>query len=158
MGQIIVNGQPYAVEQEDDVLLWVLRDELGLTGTRFGCGIGICGCCTVHVEGVAVRSCTTPVRAVFGKQVTTLEGLATPLPDGTLKLHPVQQAFLDHPLQCCWCVTGHIMTAVALLAQTPNPSPLQIEEVMDGNYCRCGGYNTIRQAVAQAAEHARSSQ
>jgi aerobic-type carbon monoxide dehydrogenase small subunit (CoxS/CutS family) len=151
MMQITVNNQSYTVQHANELLLWVLRDELGLIGTRFGCGIGVCGCCTVLVDGAPTRSCLTPVAAVAGKAVTTLEGLARERPDGTTDLHPVQQAFLEHPLQCGWCLPGHVLTAVALLTETPQPTAEQIDDAMNGNYCRCGGYNIIRAAVARAA-------
>lgn len=132
----------------DDMLLWVLRDELQLSGTKFGCGAGICGACTVHVDGVAVRACITPVNSLEGKSITTIEGLAS-----NDALHPVQQAFLEAQVpQCAWCMSGQMMTAAAFLRQTPDPSPEDIEKAMSANYCRCGCYARIRTAVAQAAK------
>jgi isoquinoline 1-oxidoreductase subunit alpha len=127
-------------------LLWVLRDTLGLTGTKFGCGVALCGACTVHLEGAAVRSCVTPVSAARGRKVTTIEGLS---PDSR---HPVQQAWieLDVP-QCGYCQSGQIMTAAALLAQTPQPSDAEIDAAMSGNICRCGTYQRIRAAIHRAA-------
>lgn len=138
-----------------DLLLWVLRDELGLIGTRFGCGAGICGACTVHVDGVATRSCITPLGAVEGKQVRTIEGLAAKGDDGTLVLHPLQQAFIAEQVpQCAWCMSGQIMTAAAFLAQNSTPSEDEIIEAMSNNYCRCGCYARIKRAVASAAQQA----
>jgi aerobic-type carbon monoxide dehydrogenase small subunit (CoxS/CutS family) len=149
-----VNGKTYQVEAEPDrTLLWVLRDELGLTGTKFGCGVGICGSCTVHIDGQAVRSCLTPLSAAAGKQLLTLEGLAVENADGTLALHPVQEAFIELQVhQCGYCMSGQMMTAIALLEQNPSPSDAEIIEAMDRNLCRCGAYPRIRQAVARAAE------
>lgn len=129
------------------MLLWVLRDELGMSGTKFGCGAGICGACTVIVDGVATRACITPVSTLAGKQVKTIEGLA----NGDV-LHPVQQAFIDEQVpQCGWCMSGQIMTAAAFLEATPNASPDQIDDAMNKNYCRCGCYHRIRNAVNKAA-------
>ena len=149
MVQLTVNQQLVTIESADDTpLLWVLRAELGLLGTKFGCGGGYCGACTVHVDGEATRSCITPVATVAGKAITTLEGLSAE-PD---TLHPVQQAFLDEQVpQCSWCMSGQMMTAAAFLAQTPNPSPEQITTAMGNNYCRCGCYVRIRAAVQRAA-------
>lgn len=149
-----INGEIYQVEDGPErMLLWVLRDELGLTGTKFGCGVGICGSCTVHVDGAAVRSCLTPVSTVAGKEILTLEGLATENPDGTLQLHPVQEAFIELQVhQCGYCMSGQMMQAAALLAENPNPSEAEIIAGMDRNLCRCGAYPRIRQAVARAAE------
>ena len=130
-------------------------DELGLTGTHYGCGIGVCGCCTVLVDGAPVRSCRTTPSAVGVGSITTLEGLARPGPEGEPELHPVQQAFVDNPLQCGWCLPGHILCAVALLAGTPDPSDEQIEAGAGENLCRCGGYNAIRANVRAAADLAR---
>jgi isoquinoline 1-oxidoreductase alpha subunit len=133
--------------QESSMLLWVLRDELGMTGTKFGCGAGICGACTVIVDGVATRSCITPISTLAGKQIKTIEGLA----NGDA-LHPVQQAFVDAQVpQCGWCMSGQIMTAAAFLEATPNASAEQIDDAMNKNYCRCGCYHRIRAAVNQAA-------
>lgn len=149
-----VNGQIYAVpDAPERVLLWVLRDELGLTGTKFGCGAGLCGSCTVHVDGVATRACITPLSAIGDKPIRTIEGLAETQADGRLKLHPVQQAWLDAQVpQCGWCQPGQMMTAAAFLAATPHPSEEQVLEAMSGNYCRCGCYGRIKRAVLKAAE------
>lgn len=144
-----INGKAVEVDSPpDEMLLWVLRDELGLTGTKFGCGAGICGSCTVHLDGVPTRSCITPVSVAEGKKITTLEGLAT-----GEKLHPVQQAFLELQVpQCAWCMSGQMMTAAAFITQTPNPSEAEVESAMSANYCRCGTYVRIRKAVMRAAE------
>ena len=149
-----VNGQIYDVpDAPDRLLLWVLRDELGLTGTKFGCGAGICGSCTVHVEGVATRACITPLSTIGDRSISTIEGLAERQADGSLKLHPVQQAWLEAQVpQCGWCQPGQIMTAAAFLATTPHPTPEQVVEVMSQNYCRCGCYGRIKAAVLKAAE------
>lgn len=136
-----------------ELLLWVLRDELGLIGTRYGCGMGFCGACTVHVDGVATRACLTPVGSVEGKRIRTIEGLATEHDDGTLTLHPVQQAFVDTQApQCAWCMSGQMMTAAAFLEQNPGAGEAEIVEAMSGNYCRCGCYVRIKAAVAQAGQ------
>ena len=147
--QLQINGAAYEVtEDPNGMLLWALRDELGLTGTRFGCGVGICGSCTVHVDGVALRACITPLTALEGKEIRTIEGLAA-----GATLHPVQQAFIDEQVpQCGWCMSGQIMTAAAFLAQTPAPDDDEIAAAMGGNYCRCGCYVRIHRAVRQAAE------
>ena len=148
--ELTINGQTYTIADLGDTrpLLNVIRDELNLTGTKIGCAIGICGACTVHVDGVAVRSCQTPVNSVAGKEIRTIEGLADE--DGTL--HPVQQAFLEHQVpQCGWCMSGQMMTAAAFLADNENPTAEDIVTAMDNNYCRCGTYHRIRQAVARAA-------
>jgi len=140
-----VNGRAYNVSAAPDTpLLWVLRDELGLTGTKYGCGIAACGACTVLIDGQAMRSCQMPISAVGGMKVTTIEGLG-----GT---HPLQAAWvkLDVP-QCGYCQSGQIMSAVALLAQTPKPDDAAITAAMDGNICRCGAYQRIRAAIKQAA-------
>jgi isoquinoline 1-oxidoreductase subunit alpha len=152
--QLNINGLPVEVTAgPGDLLLWVLRDELGMIGTRFGCGAGICGACTVHVDGTAIRSCVTPLSLVEGRQVRTIEGMATQVEDGTLALHPVQQAFIDLQVpQCGWCMSGQIMTAAAFLQQNVTPSEHEIVEAMGNNYCRCGCYARIKRAVAQAAE------
>jgi isoquinoline 1-oxidoreductase alpha subunit len=146
--ELLINGKTRVVESPDgEMLLWTLRDELGMTGTKFGCGASICGACTVMIDGVATRSCITPLATVKDKQITTIEGLA-----GGDTLHPVQQAFVDAQVpQCGWCMSGQIMTAAAFLAQTPAPSAEQIDEAMNKNICRCGCYHRIRTAVAQAA-------
>jgi isoquinoline 1-oxidoreductase alpha subunit len=147
--QITVNGNIYQVADEPDrPLLWVLRDELGLTGTKYGCGIGVCGACDVHVDGVATRSCITMLSAVNGRDIRTIEGLA----DGA-SLHPVQQAFLDEQApQCGWCMSGQIMRAAAFLEANPDPTEDEIALAMNSNLCRCGAYGRIKRAVARAAE------
>jgi isoquinoline 1-oxidoreductase subunit alpha len=142
-----LNGKTVSVEAEDDTpLLWVIRDELGLTGTKFGCGIGMCGACTVHIGGKATRSCVTPVSAVKGATVTTIEGLD---PAGA---HPVQTAWkaIQVP-QCGYCQSGQIMQAAALLKDNPNPTDKDIDAAMTGNLCRCMTYVRIRAAIKQAA-------
>jgi isoquinoline 1-oxidoreductase alpha subunit len=152
--QLNINGAPVEVTAgAGDLLLWVLRDELGMIGTRVGCGAGICGSCTVHVDGVATRACITPLALVEGKLVRTIDGMATVNDDGMITLHPLQQAFIDVQVpQCAWCMSGQIMTAAAFLAQNPAPSEEQIVEAMGNNYCRCGCYARIKRAVAEAAE------
>lgn len=151
-----INGEGYKVRHPEELLLWVLRDELGLIGTRYGCGIGVCGCCTVLIDGEPVRSCQVIAGDVGDSEVVTLEGLAQrDTAGGVVALHPVQQAFLDTPLQCGWCLPGHVLTAVALLAREPRPSPERIAESAGQNLCRCGGYNTIKAAIARAAEEPR---
>jgi isoquinoline 1-oxidoreductase subunit alpha len=147
-----INGTEYDIAAEPPrSLLWVLRDELGLTGTKYGCGSGFCGACTVHINGEAVRSCVTPLTLVEG-EIRTIEGLPTVAADGTLTLHPVQQAFLEDQVpQCSWCMSGQMMTAAAFLAQNPTPSEDDIVEAMGNNYCRCGCYHRIKSAVAKAA-------
>ena len=147
MTKFVVNGKEVNSEQPGDTpLLWVIREDLGLTGTKFGCGIAQCGACTVHVNGNPVRSCSTPVSAVAGKRVTTIEGLS---PNGD---HPAQRAWeeLDVP-QCGYCQAGQIMSCAALLARTPNPSDDEIATAMNGNICRCGTYVRIKDAVRRAA-------
>jgi len=148
MIRLNVNGKDTAVDVDADMpLLWVLRDTLGLTGTKFGCGMALCGACTVHVEGRPVRSCVTAVSAASGKKVTTIEGLSR---DSS---HPVQRAWieLDVP-QCGYCQSGQIMSAAALLAATSQPSDAEIDTAMSGNICRCGTYQRIRAAIHRAAE------
>lgn len=147
MQNLTVNGRPVAADVDPDTpLLWVLRDEVKLKGTKFGCGIGMCGACTVHVDGRAVRSCITPVSAVNGASVTTIEGLS---PDGS---HPLQKAWIaTQAPQCGYCQSGQIMSAVALLNQTPKPSDADIDGAMDGNICRCGTYQRVRAAIKDAA-------
>lgn len=147
MIEVLVNGNPRQFEGDGEMpLLWYLRDELKLTGTKFGCGMGLCGACTVHLNGEAVRSCVTPLSAAAGKKITTIEGLSA---DGT---HPLQVAWEQHNVaQCGYCQTGQIMQAAALLQKTPKPSDAQIENAMDGNICRCGTYNRIRAAIKTAA-------
>jgi isoquinoline 1-oxidoreductase subunit alpha len=146
MVNIIVNGTPHQVDVEADTpLLWVLREELGLTGTKFGCGIAECGACTVHVNGEAIRSCSVPVSTVAGREITTIEGLS---PDSK---HPVQQAWLTEQVpQCGYCQSGQIMATVAFLKNTPNPTDADINAGLT-NICRCGTYERLRRAVHRAA-------
>src|SRR5262245_44855540 len=145
--KLTVNGRATNVDAPAEMpLLWVLRDLLDLRGTKYGCGMSVCGMCTVHVDGEATRSCVTPVSAVEGKKVTTIEGLST---DGS---HPVQRAWMEIDVaQCGYCQAGQIMSAAALLAKTPKPSAAQIDAAMDGNICRCGTYLRIREAIRKAA-------
>lgn len=145
--KLTVNGRDHELEVEPEMpLLWVLRDELGITGPKYGCGLAQCGACTVHLDGVAVRSCSVPVGAVQ-VPVTTIEGLGRP--DA---LHAVQQAWIEHQVaQCGYCQSGQIMAAAAFLATEPNPTDAQIDVAMSGNLCRCGTYPRIRQAVKAAA-------
>ena len=147
MAKFILNGKPVAVDVDGDTpLLWVIRDELNMTGTKFGCGIGTCGACTVHVGGRATRSCSTPVAAVEGAEITTIEGLSE---QGT---HPVQVAWQKQQVpQCGYCQSGQIMQAAALLKDIPNPTDEDIDAVMSGNICRCMTYVRIREAVREAA-------
>ena len=143
-----INGKDAHVDVDADTpLLWVLRDTLSLTGTKFGCGMALCGACTVHLDGAPIRSCVTPVSAVAGKKITTIEGLSSD------RSHPVQKAWieLDVP-QCGYCQSGQIMSAVALLTQTPQPTDAQIDAAMAGNICRCGTYQRIRAAIHRAAQ------
>ena len=142
-----VNGSEHEVDAPPDMpLLWVLRDLMGMTGTKFGCGVAQCGACTVHVDGTPLRSCVTPVEAVAGKQITTIEGLSA---DGS---HPVQQAWAElDVVQCGYCQSGQIMSAAALLAVIPKPSDADIDQAMSGNICRCGTYPRIRAAIHRAA-------
>jgi isoquinoline 1-oxidoreductase subunit alpha len=145
-----VNGREHEVDvvHDDTPLLWVLRDHLGLTGTKFGCGVAQCGACTVHVDGTPTLSCSVPAAAVAGREITTIEGLAGA--DG--KLHPLQQAWIDHDVaQCGYCQSGQIMRAAALLESTPKPTDADIDSAMAPNICRCGTYIRIRQAVVAAA-------
>jgi isoquinoline 1-oxidoreductase subunit alpha len=148
MIHLMINQQPYTVQVDPEMpLLWVLRDVLGLTGTKYGCGIAQCGACTVHVEGRAVRSCVVPVAAVERKAVTTIEGLS---PDGS---HPVQQAWLKHDVpQCGYCQSGMIMAAAALLQANPRLTDADIDASMAGNICRCGTYARVRAAIHSAAQ------
>lgn len=152
--QLFINGSEYVVPDEPDrMLLWVLRDELGLTGTKYGCGMGICGSCVVHIDGQPARSCLTPVRTVAGKQITTIEGLAGLDENGETKLHPVQEAFLETQTpQCGWCMSGQMMSAAALIAANPDPSAEEIDQAMNNNYCRCGAYVRVRKAIQRAVE------
>ncbi len=145
-----VNGKTYQADAEPTTpLLWVLRDSIGLTGTKYGCGIAQCGACTVHVDGRAMRSCVLPVSAVFNSEITTIEGLS---PDST---HPVQRAWVEHDVpQCGYCQSGQIMAVAALLTRNPNPSDSEIDREIT-NICRCGTYQRIRAAVHQAAKLAK---
>ncbi len=142
-----VNGKAYRIDPPSDTpLLWVLRESLGLTGTKFGCGMALCGACTVHVDGEPTRSCVTPVAAVAGKNIITIEGLSK---SGE---HPVQQAWIElDVVQCGYCQSGQIMTAAALLAKNPHPTEAQINDAMSGILCRCGTYQRIRTAIKRAA-------
>ena len=146
--EILINGITYDVADEPDrPLLWVLRDELGLTGTKYSCGVGICGSCEIHLDGNVARSCITSLSAAKGKAIRTIEGLAS---DGVP--HPVQQAFLDEQVhQCGWCMSGQMMRAVALLEENPNPPEEEIVAAMSANYCRCGAYGRIKRAIASAS-------
>ena len=148
MIKFTVNGTARTFDGDEDMpLLWYLRDDLRLTGTRFGCGAGLCGACTVHLDGLAVRSCQTPLRTLQNKRVVTIEGLSG---DGR---HPVQRAWVSHNVaQCGYCQTGQIMQAASLLARTPNPTDQDIDRAMTGNICRCGTYQRIRAAIKTAAK------
>ena len=147
--KLTVNGKSSTVDVPGDMpLLWVLRDQLGMTGTKFGCGMALCGACTVHVEGAAMRSCSLPISNVAGKKVTTIEGLAATEP-----AHPVSQAWLEIDVpQCGYCQPGQMMAAAALLSKKKVPTDSDIDEVMRGNICRCGSYRQIRAAIHRAAE------
>ncbi len=146
-----VNGREIdVVAAADTPLLWVLRDHLGMTGTKYGCGMALCGACTVHVNGMATRSCVLPLAAVEGKRIATIEGLSAD------RSHPVQQAWLELDVpQCGYCQSGQIMSAVALLERSPTPTDEEIDVAMSGNICRCGTYPRIRKAINRAAELAR---
>ena len=148
MIEFSVNGVRQSVDVEPDTpLLWVIREQLGLTGTKFGCGIAQCGACTIHLNGNPIRSCVMPVSAAAGGEILTIEGLAQ---DG--ELHPVQQAWIDHQVpQCGYCQSGQIMSAVALLERNTTPDDAAINEAMDGNICRCGMYGRIRNAIKSVA-------
>ncbi|HTD44223.1 MAG TPA: (2Fe-2S)-binding protein [Bryobacteraceae bacterium] len=143
-----LNGKPQTVDASPEMpLLWVLRDTLGMTGTKFGCGMALCGACTVHINGDAVRSCITQVSTVAGKTVTTIEGLST---DAS---HPVQAAWIEEDVpQCGYCQSGQIMSAASLLAKKAQPTDADIDEAMRGNICRCGTYQSIRKAIHRAAQ------
>ena len=145
--ELTINEKTYQVDVPADMpLLWVLRDVLGMTGTRFGCGVALCGACTVHVEGRAQRSCVTPISAVTHKRVVTIEGLS---PDSS---HPVQRAWIEEEVpQCGYCQSGQIMSAAVLLAEKPDPTDDDIDQAMSGNICRCGTYPRIRRAIHTAA-------
>ncbi len=151
MTQLQINGTLYTLDADNSTpLLWVLRDHLKLTGTKYGCGIGQCGACTVHVDGRARRSCILPLSAVLGRHITTIEGLSE---DAS---HPVQRAWIEHDVpQCGYCQSGQLMAAAALLRENPNPSDVDIDAAMD-NVCRCGTYQRIRRGIHLAAELARA--
>lgn len=144
----VLNGAPVTIDADaEDDLLWILREQLGVTGPKYGCGVGLCGICTSHVDGEPRRLCVTPVGKVAGRRVTTIEGLAA---DGVL--HPVQQAWIDEDVaQCGFCQTGQIMQAVALLVANPNPSDADIDQAMGQVMCRCGTYYAIRRAIKRVA-------
>ncbi len=150
MAILKVNGEIRQVDVEPDMpLLWVIREQLKLPGTKFGCGISQCGACTVHLNGLPVRSCSTPVAAADGGDIRTIEGLA----DSEGRLHAVQQAWIDHQVpQCGYCQSGQIMSAVALLSTNPDPTDADIDTAMRGNICRCGAYGRIRAAIKSAAK------
>ena len=152
MIDVSVNGKRHRVDVEPDTpLLWVIREAIGLPGTKFGCGMALCGACTVHLDGAPVRSCVTPVSAARGKRVTTVEGLAT-----DARLHPVQEAWIEVDVpQCGYCQSGQVMSAAALLARQPDPTDADIDAAMSGNICRCGTYQRIRAAVKLAAARMR---
>lgn len=145
--RVRVNGADHTLEVDPEMpILWAIRDVIGLTGTKYGCGQALCGACVVHVDGEAVRSCVTPIRRAIGKSITTIEGLS---PDGS---HPLQKAWVDVAVpQCGFCQAGQIMTAAALLSKKPKPTDAEIDESMGGNLCRCGTYLRIRAAVKKAA-------
>ena len=148
---LTINGQRRKVDVPADMpLLWVLRDVIGLTGTKFGCGIAMCGACTVHLDGIPARACVTPVSAAVGRAITTIEGIGA-----TAEGKRIQQAWLDlEVVQCGYCQSGQIMSASALLAKTPSPTDADIDAGMSGNICRCGTYIRIREAIKQAAQSA----
>lgn len=151
--KLTVNGKAVTVDVPADMpLLWVIREVLNMPGTKYGCGMSLCGACTVHLNGVATRSCVTSIAEANGKQVTTIEGLASST------LHPLQTAWMDVDVaQCGYCQAGQIMSAAALLKEHPNPTDAQIDAAMDGNICRCGTYLRIREAIHKAATNRRSS-
>jgi len=150
--KLTINGTDHEVDVEPETpLLWVLRDTVGLTGTKFGCGIAQCGACTVHLDGQPVRSCSTAAASAVGREITTIEGLS---PDSS---HPLQRAWVEHTVpQCGYCQSGQIMSAAALLSRNPNPSDSEIDAAMAGNLCRCGTYSRIRAAIHRAADLAES--
>ena len=149
MAELTINGERHEVDAPDEMpLLWVLRDVVGLTGTKFGCGVSLCGACTIHLDGQPVRACVTPVAVAVGKQLTTIEGIGA-----TDMGRRVQQAWLDHEVvQCGYCQSGQIMSATALLSKTPRPSDDDIDAAMSGNICRCATYIRIRAAIKAAAD------
>jgi isoquinoline 1-oxidoreductase subunit alpha len=146
---VTINGSPHSIDVDGDTpLLWVLRDVLGMTGTKFGCGVALCGACTVHVDGTAVRSCITSIDSIGDSQVTTIEAIGT-TPAGA----KIQEAWLAHEVpQCGYCQSGQIMSASALLASNPHPKDSDIDDAMSGNICRCGTYVRIREAIKLAAQ------
>jgi isoquinoline 1-oxidoreductase alpha subunit len=149
MFELTVNNQQHTVDVDPDTpLLWVVREQLNLVGTKFGCGIAQCGACTVHLDGIAIRSCVTPVAAVAGRKITTIEGIA----ESAEALHPVQLAWIDEQVpQCGYCQSGQIMSALALLENNPTPSDSDIDNAMSGNVCRCGMYGRIKSAIKKAS-------
>ncbi|GAC1305214.1 MAG: (2Fe-2S)-binding protein [Steroidobacteraceae bacterium] len=153
MTRMTINGRPVEIDAAPDTpLLWVLRDHLAMTGTKFGCGMALCGACTVHLDGDAVRSCVLPLRAVEGRSITTIEGLSAN------RSHPIQRAWLEIDVpQCGYCQSGQIMSAAALLQGNPEPSDADIDAAMAGNLCRCGTYPRIRRAIHRAAELQRTA-
>ena len=148
-----INGKPMTVQAEPDTpLLWVIRDEVGLTGTKFGCGASLCGACTVHLDGVPVRSCQIPLSAAAGRNVATVEGLSA------TNGHPLQRAWISHDVpQCGYCQSGQLMSAAALLATNKNPTDAEIDAAMSGNICRCGTYGRVRAAIKSAAAELRKA-
>lgn len=142
-----INGKEHQIDVDPQMpLLWAIRDFVGLTGTKFGCGMAQCGACTIHMDGVAMRSCVTPVTAAQGREITTIEGLANG------QLHPLQQAWIDEQVpQCGYCQSGQIMSAAALLKRNPTPSDNEIDAAMQGNICRCGTYDRVRNAIKKAS-------
>lgn len=152
--RMVINGIDREVRSSPDTpLLWVIRDEWGLTGTKYGCGIGVCGACTVHLDAAPIRSCAVPIGSLAGRRVTTIEGLS---PDGQ---HPVQKAWIAEDVpQCGYCQSGQIMSAAALLARRPHPTDRDIDTAMSGNLCRCGTYARIRRAIHRAGKDAHDPQ
>ncbi len=146
--KLSINGKSYEIDVEEDMpLLWAIRDYVGMTGTKFGCGIAQCGACTVHLNGTPIRSCSTPVTVAVGKKITTIEGVSE------ANNHPIQQAWVELQVpQCGYCQSGQIMSAVALLEETAQPTDEDIDAAMQGNICRCGTYDRIRKAIHRAAE------
>ncbi len=152
MIKLTINGKSVEIDVDPETpLLWVLRDSIGLTGTKYGCGMALCGACTVHLNGEPIRSCVTPVSSVSEQSITTIEGLSTD------RSHPVQKAWIEIDVpQCGYCQSGQIMSAVALLAKTPQPTDVEIDAAMSGNICRCGTYKRIRKAIHRASEIAKT--
>ena len=149
MLQLIINGAPYDIDVDPATpLLWVIRDYAGLTGTKYGCGMSLCGACTVHLDGMPIRSCVTPASAAVGHEITTIEGINK----GRDGLHPLQQAWIDEQVpQCGYCQSGQIMSAAALLERNSAPTDVDIDKAMSGNICRCGTYPRIRKGIKRAA-------